>query len=72
VRIGTIANVPISIDIKQDGNIEETIILPLAIAKLEETVDISMDTDSYLTVDTTTVGNATGESLSLEFFYTFD
>ena len=72
VRIGTVANVPITIDIKQDGNVEETIILPLAIAKLEEDVDISMDTDSYLTVDTTTLGNATGESLSLEFFYTFD
>lgn len=72
VRIGTVANVPITIDIKQDGNVEETIILPLAIAKLENEVNISMDTDSYLTVDTTTLGNATGESLSLEFFYTFD
>jgi hypothetical protein len=71
-RLAEAADSTVTVVIKKKGIVVKTILIAQNTVKKTETVDISMISDDYLTVDINTVGTQNrGSGLSVEFTYSF-
>lgn len=72
MRIASVANDNIQVDILKTSVLQECIILNTGITKSEHVTNFKMGLDDYLTVDLSTDSNNTGRGLSIEIFYSLD
>lgn len=71
MRIGDVSDVDVQIDVKKNGNAQESVILSAGDQKKTKTVSFTMAVDDFLTVDLSCPSNTIGTRLSVEFSYTF-